>query len=602
MKSQFISSYNSPTRLLDFFFLSAILTKKKPLENCKRCSRSINYHQGYCSAFLKLIIRTFPIMETTPSTKVPCIFLCSLVLIFSMPWSTKAQIHERFLRCLHSQNNDSISQVIYTPTNTSYNSVLQSSIQNIRFLSPMERKPLVIVTPLSNFHVQLVVNCAKSNDLQIRVRSGGHDYEGLSYLSYYLQPFVIVDMRNLNRISIDTESKTAWIGAGVGLGELYHAIAEKSPNLGFPAGTCPTVGAGGHISGGGEGTLTRKYGLAADNVIDAKIVNADGAILDRKSMGEDLFWAIRGGGGASFGVILAYRIQLVSVPSIVTVFSVNRSLEQNATKLVHLWQQIGYRLDRDLLIRVFITQARSGGKLTVQAAFQSLYLGTVAKLLPLMQESFPMLGLRKEDCIELSWIESALYFADLPSGSTVDDLVRSTPYPKNYYKNKSDYVVEPISEVALEGLWKRLFEEGAEAGMLILSPSGGRMFEISDSETPYPHRAGNIYQIQHIASWTEEENANSQRYIDWIRRLYKYMAPFVSKCPRAAYLNYRDLDLGTNMEGNTSFAQASVWGMKYFKKNFYRLAHVKQEVDPSNFFRYEQSIPPFLSSIKWRNA
>ncbi|CDP08086.1 unnamed protein product [Coffea canephora] len=494
-------------------------------------------------------------METTPSTKLSYIFLCSLVLIFSMPWSTRAEIHDRFLQCLHSQNNDSISQVIYTPTNSSYNSVLQSSIQNIRFISPTERKPLVIVTPLSDFHVQLVVNCAKSNGLQIRVRSGGHDYEGLSYLSYYLQPFVIVDMRNLSGISVDTESKTAWIGVGVRLGELYHAIAEKSPNLGFPAGTCPSVGSGGHISGGGEGALTRKYGLAADNVIDAKIVNAEGAILDRKSMGQDLFWAIRGGGGASFGVILAYRLQLVSVPSTVTVFTVNRTLEQNATKLVHQWQQIGYRLDRDLFIRIFITQARSGGKLT-----------------------------------------SAVYFAGLPSGSTVNDLVRSTPYPKTYYKAKSDYVLEPISEVALEGLWKRFFEEEAERAQLILSPSGGRMFEISDTEIPYPHRAGNIYQFQHLVYWTEEENANSQRYIDWIRRLYKYIAPFVSRFPRGAYLNYRDLDLGANREGNTSFAQASVWGMKYFRKNFYRLAHVKQEVDPSNFFRYEQSIPPFLSS------
>ncbi|CDP08088.1 unnamed protein product [Coffea canephora] len=494
-------------------------------------------------------------METTSSTKLSYIFLCSLVLVFSMPWSTRAEIQDRFLQCLHSQNNDSISQVIYTPTNSSYNSVLQSSIENIRFISPMERRPLVIVTPLSDFHVQLVVNCAKSNGLQIRVRSGGHDYEGLSYLSYYLQPFVIVDMRNLSRISVDTESKTAWIGVGVRLGELYHAIAEKSPNLGFPAGMCPSVGSGGHISGGGEGALTRKYGLAADNVIDAKIVNAEGTILDRKSMGQDLFWAIRGGGGASFGVILAYRLQLVSVPSTVTVFRVNRTLEQNASKLVHQWQQIGYRLDRDLFIRIFITQARRCGKLT-----------------------------------------SAVYFAGLPSGSTVNDLVRSTPYPKTYYKAKSDYVLEPISEVALEGLWKRFFEEEAERAQLILSPSGGRMFEISDTEIPYPHRAGNIYQFQHLVFWTEEENANSQRYIDWIRRLYKYIAPFVSRFPRGAYLNYRDLDLGANREGNTSFAQASVWGMKYFRKNFYRLAHVKQEVDPSNFFRYEQSIPPFLSS------
>ena len=72
--------------------------------------------------------------------------------------------------------------------------------------------------------------------------------------------------------------------------------------------------------------------------------------------------------------------------------------------------------------------------------------------------------------------------------------------------------------------------------------------------------------------------------------LYKYMKLYVSKYPRAAYLYYRDLDLGTNKEGSMSYSEARVWGVNYFKGNFKRLAHVKSNVDPNNFFKNEQSI------------
>ncbi|KAL2559715.1 FAD-binding Berberine family protein [Forsythia ovata] len=86
------------------------------------------------------------------------------------------------------------------------------------------------------------------------------------------------------------------------------------------------VGVGGHFSGGGYGNMMRKYVLSIDNIID------NGRILDRASMGKDLLWAITGGGGSSFGVVLAYKIKLVQVPSTVTVFQVTRTYEENLTK------------------------------------------------------------------------------------------------------------------------------------------------------------------------------------------------------------------------------------------------------------------------------
>uniref|UniRef100_M1D3J3 Nectarin 5 n=1 Tax=Solanum tuberosum TaxID=4113 RepID=M1D3J3_SOLTU len=384
--------------------------------------------------------------------------------------------------------------------------------------------------------------------MHIRVRGAGHDYEGLSYVSEV--PFVIVDLINLRTINVDVNDKSAWVEAGSTIGELYYRIAEKSKTLGFPAGVCPTVGVGGHFSGGGYGVMLRKYGLAADNIVDARLIDANGRILDRASMGEDLFWAIRGGGGNTFGLVLAWKIKLVDVPEIVTVFTLDKTLEQNATKLVHKWQYVAPRFHEDLFIRILVSRLNSSNQ----------------------GDGFPTDG-------------------------PLDVLLSRVQFSTRYFKAKSDYVYQPIPEGGLEGIWRFFFEDEAQSSqVMILNPYGGRMDEISASAIPFPHRAGNLYKIQHLVYWDEEGEEVAERHISWIRRLYSYMAPFVSKLPRAAYINYRDLDIGVNnIKGYTSYVQAKVWGIKYFKNNFDRLVHVKTKVDPSNFFRNEQSIPSLLS-------
>ncbi|KAG5601732.1 hypothetical protein H5410_033102 [Solanum commersonii] len=515
-------------------------------------------------------------------------------------WSALADNHEEFIQCLSHSNQTSSN--IYTPNNSSFPSILQFSIQNLRFNTTETPKPLVIVTPVSESEVQRVILCAKKTGMHVRVRGAGHDYEGLSYVSEV--PFVIVDLINLRTINVDVNDKSAWVEAGSTIGELYYRIAEKSKTLGFPAGVCPTVGVGGHFSGGGYGVMLRKYGLAADNIVDARLIDAKGRILDRASMGEDLFWAIRGGGGNSFGLVLAWKIKLVDVPEIVTVFTLDKTLEQNATKLVHRWQYVAPRFHEDLFIRILVSRLNSsnqGGnnQQTIVASFNSIFLGGIDRLLPIMQENFPELGLRREDCIEMSWIESIMYFAGFPTDGPLDVLLSRVQLSTRYFKAKSDYVYQPIPEGGLEGIWRYFFEDEAKSSQVILSPYGGRMDEISASAIPFPHRAGNLYKIQHLVYWDEEGEEVAERHISWIRRLYSYMAPFVSKLPRAAYINYRDLDIGVNnIKGYTSYVQAKVWGIKYFKNNFDRLVHVKTKVDPSNFFRNEQSIP---SLTQWKN-
>ncbi|XP_038895262.1 tetrahydrocannabinolic acid synthase-like [Benincasa hispida] len=525
------------------------------------------------------------------------IIVCSSSSLLSATSSSYIK-HEEFLQCLlhHSPNTYSITKLVYAPINSSYSSLLNFPSRNSRFSTPNIPNPLLIITPTNISHIQAAIICSKSHGLQIRIRSGGHDFEGLSYVAYV--PFIVVDLINLRSVTVDAEKSSAWVQSGATLGELYYRIAEKSQTLAFPAGVCPTVGVGGHFSGGGYGILLRKYGLAADNVIDAYLVDANGEFHDRESMGEDLFWAIRGGGGGNFGVVVAWKVKLVPVPETVTICAAKRTLEEGAIELIDQWQYVGNKLEEDLFLSIFLNggknSAQGGGKVNPTALFFSLFLGKADELVAILKKKFPELGLTKEDCKEKSWIGSAVSAANRfqIEDQPLEALLNRTPLANGSLKIKSDYVKELITKVGIEGIWERLKSQDIEGVTLALIPYGGRMGQISDSEIPFSHRAGIRYQIGYIVGWKEQGLDAEKRHINWIREIYSYMTPFVSKSPRAAYVNYRDHDIGSNNKyGKVSYKRARVWGLKYFGNNFNRLVRLKTKVDPSNFFRHEQSIP-----------
>ncbi|KAK4488088.1 hypothetical protein RD792_003830 [Penstemon davidsonii] len=524
--------------------------------------------------------------------KIFLLLLCS-VNSFSFAATTYA-----FLHCLSTCKitNHKLANITYTPKSTNYTIVLQDYIKNGRFNTSTSRKPVTIITPLEESQVQETVKCAKKVGLQLKIRSGGHDYEGLSYTSK--TPFAILDMFNLRSVEINISAETAWVQAGATLGELYYKIWEKSKVHAFPAGVCTTLGVGGHFSGGGYGNMLRKYGVSIDNVVDARIVDAKGRILDRKGMGEDLFWAIRGGGGASFGVILAYKIKLVPVPPVVTVFNVPKTLEENATDIVHQWQYIADKVDNDLFLRVFLqpVPGRSNGSTTVKASFIALFLGDANKLVSILKEKFPELGLEKKDCREMSWIKSTLFWALFPDETPETALLNRKNKFVNSFKMKSDYVKTPIPKDGLQGAFKKMIKSGNI--WMMFNPYGGKMSEISESETAFPHRAGNIYKIQYLQYWGHGGAALDKKNINLQRTFYSYMTPFVSKNPREAFLNYRDIDIGSAENDCNAYDQAKVYGVKYFKNNFDRLVKVKTEFDPENFFRNEQSIPPLAKATR----
>ncbi|KAI3436957.1 Fatty acid hydroxylase domain-containing protein [Psidium guajava] len=516
-----------------------------------------------------------------------------LFLVWSSPWTSATHpIQQIFFRCLSTKSRNSVPlSSYYTPGNvSSFTSVLNSTANNFRYLLPTVPKPVVIFTPLSEVHVQAAVHCSRRLGLALRVRSGGHDYEAVSYVSQIESPFVVIDLARLRAINVDIPRRTAWAQAGATTGEVYYRIAEKSRVHGFPMGLCTSLGVGGHITGGAYGSMMRKFGLGADNVVDVRMVDARGRILDRKAMGEDLFWALRGGGGGSFGIILAWKLKLVNVPETVTVFTVTKTLEQGATNLLYKWQKVAPKLDDRLFIRVIIqaSSANLTATRTVMTSYNALFLGDADTLLGIMGKGFPELGLTRSDCVETSWIGSVLYIAGYPNTTAPEVLLQGKPLFRNYFKAKSDFVSTPIPEKGLLGLWKIYLEE--EVPFMIWNPYGGAMARVPEWATPFPHRCGTLFKIQYVASW-DDGTANMARHMSWITKLYDYMGPYVSKNPREAYVNYRDLDLGMNKKGVNSLWETSSWGLRYYKSNFYRLVQVKTKVDPHNFFRHEQSIP-----------
>lgn len=501
------------------------------------------------------------------------------LLLLAPPCSAQEQhgggvaLHGSFVRCVArlSPATADPSLLIHAPSAASYPSLLNATIQNLRFASPRTPRQALLLTPATVAEARACVACCRRHGLTVRARSGGHDYEGLSYRSV----------------------------PGATLGELYYAVARDSGGaLGFPAGICPTVCVGGHLSGGGFGPMMRKHGLGADNVVDAEVVDAEGRLLDRAAMGEGLFWAIRGGGGGSFGVVVSWTVRLVPVPRVVSAFTVRRLVRlgdrrqtQATVRLLAKWQRVAHALPDDLFVKAAMEpELDDAGERHPLVTFKSLFLGNCSGMVAEMSTHLPELGVRASDCRDMSWIQSMLYFYGYTEAAEEVLLDRSLQ-PKDYYKVKLDYVTSPIPAAGLAGLLARVVED--RGGSIDVDPQGGAMGETPESATPYAHRRGYLYNVQYFVKWGGDANVSYEdAHLAWVRGVHRFMTPYASARPRAAYINFRDLDLGQNVEGETTYEAARAWGEMYFRGNFRRLAMVKAEVDPDQVFWSEQSIPP----------
>ncbi|KAG5379542.1 hypothetical protein IGI04_027389 [Brassica rapa subsp. trilocularis] len=175
-----------------------------------------------------------------------------------------------------------------------------------------------------------------------------------------------------------------------------------------------------------------------------------------------------------------------------------------------------------------------------------------------------------------------------PKTKNTTQTVRASPDSASFLKRKSDYVETEISKEGLGFLFTKLMETGKLG--LVFNPYGGIMCQVPTTKTPFPHRK-RLFKVQHSMNWKDAGIEAENSFMEKTRSFYSYMAPFVTKNPRHTYLNYRDLEIGTNSHGPNSYREAEVYGRKYFGENFDRLVKVKTAVDPENFFRDEQSVP-----------
>ena len=175
----------------------------------------------------------------------------------------------------------------------------------------IDKRPLLIARCASGDDVARAIAFAKTHDVPLAIRGGGHNGGGLGSVD----DGVVADLSLLRSVSVDPESRTVKVGGGCTWDEVDAATHEHG--LAVPCGIISTTGVGGLTLGGGIGHLTRGYGLTIDNLLAAQVVLADGQqVTASADENADLFWALRGGGG-NFGVVTEFTFQAHPVSDVV---------------------------------------------------------------------------------------------------------------------------------------------------------------------------------------------------------------------------------------------------------------------------------------------
>jgi hypothetical protein len=424
-------------------------------------------------------------------------------------------------------------------------------------LGGVDPHPAIIARPVDDADVAAVVTFARENGRPLAVRSGGHSGAGHSTVD----DGIVLDLRDMNRIDIDVDDRTAWVEAGVTAGDFTVEAAKHGLAVGF--GDTGSVGLGGLVTGGGVGYLGRKHGLTVDNLLAADVVTADGQVRRVDADHEpELFWAIRGGGG-NFGVVTRFRFRLVEVPQIVG----------------------------GMLVLPATAETVAGFLAAAEAAPDEL--STIANVmncppLPFVDESvhgsIVIMAMLCWACTADKGVEEGMAamapFVGL--AEPLANMLRPMSYPEMYPPEDPDYrptavaktmFVDGVAVGTAKALVDALESSDAMLRVAQLRVLGGAISRVAPDATAYAHRSSRV--MANVAAFYDgpADREVRARWVDEVSAL-------LHTGDNGAYVNF----LADEGEGRVRAA--------YPGATWERLSAVKATYDPENLFRRNQNVLP----------
>lgn len=413
----------------------------------------------------------------------------------------------------------------------------------------IDKHPGAILRCRGTGDVVKAVNYARDSNVLVSVRGGGHNVGGRALCDDGL----VIDLSQMRGVHVDAMTKTVRVQGGATLGDVD--AETHLHGLAVPLGAVSMTGVGGLTTGGGFGWLARKYGPSCDNVLEAEVVTADGKVMTASSTeNTDLFWAIRGGGG-NFGVVTSFLFQAHSLSTIVG--GLIAYPRDDAATVLRGYRDFVTTAPKDLTVYAGLIWGPDGTPLTAlipcwigedQAQGEALIAPLKELGEPLVADIGPM---------PFPAIQSMLDGAYLPG-------------TRNYWK--SSYM-NSLPDVAIDAI--------VEQGKNMTSPGSAILIEhgagASDGK-PSDHNAfaqrGSDFLVAIMPLWTDP--ADDQAQIAFAKSASDALQPHGTG---TQYLNYIS-------EGEEDAVAAS------FGPNLARLAALKQQFDPENFFSLNQNILP----------